>query len=552
MRATAFLVAISIFVAYLPIPAAAESGWVTIVSPSQGTVIIGEQAEISVSFNTGSSEKITRVEVDVDGANYGVKHLSEPTERGISSFLMDTTRFGNGNHKIVAKVFSGNKLIGSTSSDCGIGNQPVDVIGPDIKFVGIKKHDVVKGIAIIEVAAQDCGRENPLVSVFVDKSLKLIKNTPPYVYTWDTTEYDNGLHVLETCGYDGAGNKSRIESVEVMVNNPGQGVIASKPIVEKNNDATVPDAAVIATMPQDIVEPIIPIERHNSEAAARSTDVLSVTPNNTNTPIAKSDHLAVTTEMDTRTTAPRSIDSQVSISEQTKSVMPALESATPVVEEPITPASSSVVEPYETLPSSIGASNIAPDILSGVAASVVTPTVATVPSAAPPSATPAGSLIDLDQTKLQTIDSHALSAQKLTHPQIPEPEPVKMAMAIQPSPLANTQSLEAQKVKIRLQLTKKNGTLVAELRSIIESAGGKIISWDNSTKSVLAALDGKTVRIKINDHTAIIGDQTVQLTNTPFINSSGRTMVDVKFLKSLLGTRLDINEDNEKYTLVCG
>jgi hypothetical protein len=132
---------------------------------------------------------------------------------------------------------------------------------------------------------------------------------------------------------------------------------------------------------------------------------------------------------------------------------------------------------------------------------------------------------------------------------IGQPKPVKLALA--PKPVIHTiqPSLEARKVKLTLETKKVNGVTVSELRYVIESAGGTVVAWDNRLKIILATIGKNHFKIRINDKAVIINGKSMRMSSAPYVNSKGRTVVDIKFLKSLVGTRLERNESG-KWVLV--
>jgi LysM repeat protein len=56
--------------------------------------------------------------------------------------------------------------------------------------------------------------------LFIDDKFKFLKNYPPYTDIWDTTNYLNGLHILQAFAYDASENKGESKPVKVIVDNP--------------------------------------------------------------------------------------------------------------------------------------------------------------------------------------------------------------------------------------------------------------------------------------------------------------------------------------------
>lgn len=538
------------------VPVGAQNSWVAIVSPSDGETLSGRKAEVSVSYNTGSSEKVTRVEIDVDGTTYGIKYLDEPTDRGITSFLIDTTALPNGSHKLVVKVFSGNDIVGSASDTCKTGNQAADVLPPEVRFAGIYDGEKVAGTTEIEVEAEDASGEDPLVSLFIDKSLKLIKNTPPYTYVWDTTSYDNGPHRLEAYAYDDSGNKGKAEFVDVVVENARAERLPAGPAAEQMKPvAPLPERVTetAATAPEKPVQPPVQVERRTSASAARAVDKPTVTAQINTPPAAASEKpTGVTTHGELGAKEPVMPDQPMVV----VPVVPDAVVATAKIQKPSQP-----VEPQEqliketpierkaamTAPPTEPAEQDQPMVIAAAPKlqhslpNLGTPPVE--PKVSKPSVVGASSSATAPQTgtPARTIKIKVKNM-KAARPQSPQPKPVKMGRAPKPGHSVRQPIVEPRKLAFRVKTKRLRGHVVVGLREAIERAGGTIMSWDSKTRTVLAAVDGKRLRIRLDSRTAYFDGQPLRLAARPQVNSQGRTMVDVHFLKDLLGPQVEVNE----------
>lgn len=601
MRLTAIIVTIALVASYVPINA--ESGWVAIVSPGAGERISGQRAEVSVSYNTGSSDVVTRVELDVDGVHYGVKQIGEPTSRGIASFHLDTTGLRNGSHAIVVKVFSGSKLIGSASGGCTVSNQPTDFVPPDVRFVGVRKGQVFAGVAEIEVEAKDLGGSDPLVSIFIDNTLKLIKNTRPYTYSWDTRDYGDGRHVLEALAYDGNGNKGQTASIEVLIQNA-----ASKPGAVGLADASKGRAAASAAKPSSgrqvkvarngAGEAIVPVERGGKSAAARSAERQPKVSASASNAAGRSDRArsrsgrrsgsgssksvekpvkvaSAAKTPPTRPDAPQSPpvglqESKAAASEAgnpkvspvapaepkvlvpTKSDGPAVTDVTPqpvAASDPTRQAGGPPVPPSTTQPS-VEAARISSDVLASLPAGVSAPVKPEIPSNGSPAVTLAGTQSGITSSAVRPEKTAAPAGQRITRPSVPEQKPARLAKAPKPELPTLQPVVQPRKAAIMVQTRTHKGVLVTELRSILETAGGGILSWDNRLKTVVASYRGRKIRIRMGERSARVGADNITLASSPHVNARGRTVVDVRFLKNLLGTRLVVDERTGRCRLV--
>jgi hypothetical protein len=111
-------------------------------------------------------------------------------------------------------------------------------------------------------------------------------------------------------------------------------------------------------------------------------------------------------------------------------------------------------------------------------------------------------------------------------------------------------SLEPRKMTgIVLQTVPYRRTIVTELRHAVGAAGGGITSWDQKTRTVVASFGGKKISLQIDRPIAYIGGKKVMLSQAPRINSSGRTMVDIRLLKAVLGARIELDKSSRQYVL---
>ena len=255
--------------AFGPAADAAVANW---LAPIPGQQITGRNVEVSVGFNTQSDLKVTRVELWVQGSFYSQKYFVNPESRGVVSLFWDSAKYPKGSHDLVVKIYAGEKLITSVSGRGTVGSGGgYDTKAPSVTFANIKSGDILKGKTNIKLKASDNGGEPPLVTLLVDKSLKLLKNTPPFVYDLDTTTYDDGNHELETFAYDNAGNKSDPAVVKVAFKNGmKQPVVASLSIKSSSTPAPSEDDGVTKSQPIIAAVPVAPVAEKG--VSARSAD----------------------------------------------------------------------------------------------------------------------------------------------------------------------------------------------------------------------------------------------------------------------------------------
>ena len=203
---------------------AAEGTMAAWLAPQPGQIVSGTRVEVAVGFNTWSDLKVTSLELYVDSQFYVRKILGAPATRGVCSFWWDVSREEQGTHNLVVKVFAGDQLISKVYGTGTVGPNGqsrgiIDTRPPVVTFANIKSQDVLKGTTTVKINAVDDSGEPPMVSLLIDNVLKLVKNTPPYSYDLDTTTYPDGEHALKTYAYDGAGNQSEPEVINVTFRN---------------------------------------------------------------------------------------------------------------------------------------------------------------------------------------------------------------------------------------------------------------------------------------------------------------------------------------------
>lgn len=259
-----------------------EAATATWLAPQPGDRITSRNVEVSVGYNTQSDLEVTRLELWIDGRYYATRSLIRPEPRGVCSFWWDTAKFAPGAHQLTVRIYAGDKLVASVSSNAVIGQKSYDLRVPNVRFANIKSGDVLKGTVTIKMVVTDDSAEPPIVSLLVDGALKYLTNRQPYVCSLDTTKYPDGQHELQTYAYDSAGNKSDPVSVKVVFQNN----------IERPRVASIetePGEGSVAPSEDDGVGQLLPpsIEpKTRTEGVARAAEAEPL-PSITNTPAAK-------------------------------------------------------------------------------------------------------------------------------------------------------------------------------------------------------------------------------------------------------------------------
>ncbi|BDI33789.1 hypothetical protein CCAX7_58400 [Capsulimonas corticalis] len=252
---------------------------VTVLSPTPRTSFSGEKpVEISAFYQGSATNQITAVELFVDGVSAFTKHLDAPEERGVISFLVDASQLTGGTHRIVIRAIAADaEVVSAKSSFIFVGDdqnaspriaapaQASPDALPQLSYMSPAPEEKVQGTVKIQLDASDASGKAPYVSVFVDNVFKTLRNYPPYEYDWDTTEYTNGYHTIQSFGYNESDKLGPAKTLRVYVNNPGGRTAirtdlkdggAKQPAAPKTTDARPLDNRVTAAAKPKTIAPL--------------------------------------------------------------------------------------------------------------------------------------------------------------------------------------------------------------------------------------------------------------------------------------------------------
>lgn len=207
-----------------------QAATVEIAAPPSGAAISGSQVEIKVAFDSTAEKPITKIQVYLDGAFASELALESAELKGTRSFTWDTLRTPNGPHKVDIQAFSKDEYLTMASLSVTIENKAPDFNPPKVAITSPKEGEFVSGTISVVIEASDDGPTEPFVSIFIDGSLRSVKNHAPYSYEWDTRAGEDRSYVIRAIAVDEAGNRAEAKSVHVTVRNPKRQV----PITERD------------------------------------------------------------------------------------------------------------------------------------------------------------------------------------------------------------------------------------------------------------------------------------------------------------------------------
>lgn len=562
------------------VASAVEAAVATWLAPQPGQTYATRDIEVAVGYNTHSDLNVTKLELWVDGKLHAKKVLARPEPRGVCSFWWNTAGYSDGPHNLAVKIYAGSDLISTVSSTGTVGNFRSDVRPPTISFTNIKNGDVLKGITTLKINAKDDSGESPVVSLLVDKSLKLVQNRPPYDYDLDTTSYTDGDHEIRSFAFDGAGNKSDAAVVQVAFKNG-----AEKPVVAALNVKSHPNPESFDEAPSEAVPSIsgsayAPSTRNSAGRSERVTSAAS-------SASAPSAPVASVQKARTASIASPAIRiSQVEKSYQSKAnsaakpavitetapkakLAPALEPAKAsipavnakpdrVITSQIPVMRSDVAESIQGTISARSAepaqsaesytSPVAPVNTSWSASGKSITPQATLASGSPAQPEQSGEAIAGNVTQMAMAPAAALrsentqaalsnntsSAQEPAAPAVANPKPVRMA-AVPYVKDINSESAcnrayactPSLKKDTRAKLEKRTAPASGKvkLRDLYNNLNGMLF-WDSENHTVTAISDSMKIELKIGSKTAIVNGKEMQISEAPYI-VDGRTVIDV-------------------------
>ncbi|MGC8833527.1 MAG: stalk domain-containing protein [Armatimonadota bacterium] len=519
---------------------------------------------------------VTRLEFLVDGQVLTTKSFPTPTTSSGATFVWDSTGVPSGKHRLTVRAISGNTVVGSDTVDVIVSNDGVDLVPPQVHIYSPKPGSTVQGQVPVAIHASD-NSGVAMITLFIDKELKLLQNVPPFEYVWDTTRYPNGPHTIEVWAYDRAQNKSEARPVTVRVANetgrtdlqaqpepsaPQPNTSAAQSLSPKSPSQTGPQTAEKQS-PAQVISPSTPKEKAPTTARkapgtlpkpqlAAATQTAEVRNSVAPLPPART----MLAKAFPSTAAPRfELPSAVSVQPPQTSQTPSAKTAQPAKPAESTPkraaptGSTAVAKQDSSKPVQTKTS-AAPSNPKPSAAAAREPLLST-PAYSPPSPKLLARVPDLPQPELKPTKisplasppkkvegtSRATSAQPANAPKYPKPAnntplsaPPFHATSVQNSTLKLV--LQDKPIPVDVPPVVKNGKALVPFRQVFEQAGG-IVVWVPNKKIVHGQALGKNVTLTIGSKRASVNGQAVLMEYAAFIQN-GRTIVPVQFLKTSL------------------
>ncbi|MBI3922984.1 MAG: LysM peptidoglycan-binding domain-containing protein [Armatimonadetes bacterium] len=250
--------------------ATADRPTVTIPFPLRNTEVHGTKQEVIISYVAGKYP-VSRMDLIIDGYVRYTENPNPPALQNSKTYHLDTTQFSDAPHTIAARVVDTAGNTAQASVDVYISNTDTDTTPPAVSIQNPKPDRTVSGKVSVDILARD-NVAVKWVILFVDGTLKLMRNNAPFNWVWDTLAtdkkkdgtvgpmYPNGLHQLMAKALDPSNNETQSAIVPVNVYN-----------AENDPAAGSTKAQSPITTPPGVITPVEPEESDNHPKAGVSS-----------------------------------------------------------------------------------------------------------------------------------------------------------------------------------------------------------------------------------------------------------------------------------------
>jgi LysM repeat protein len=526
-----------------------------------------------VAFDAGQFGKVTSLELWVNDRFYAATQVDTTTPRGTFNLDLDTLQLQNGQHSLKVKALSGRKVIGTDVAVVTVTNGGVDVVPPLVSFRSPMDGDAISGVATIDLSVSDNDRVS-IVSLFANKLPLMLKSSPPYTYSLDTTtlptQDGKATLVLEAMAIDRSENVGRAKAITVTVKNPVNATpLQTDPVPAAPLTPGSAKVAVGAKTPA-IGSEALPPKTAAPVARPRGT---SVAPGAR--PAAGASSPATPAPSATRVTAgPRDSVPATSRPARTRpTVAPNEPRENATIELPLGPpirtSGTPAAEPRDAVPTGLRPAKVKPPAPQPATRRVVrVPDLRAVPRASRREPTTVAPTVKAEQgsgrvplpvyivrpvTDMAVRSRNYVVSRGDRLSQIARRHGVTPQSILVANGLKNGKELRAgarlvipgtfsvamndQPVRFDVSPRMDGQIPVAPFRHIFEHAGGSVV-WHPEDRSVTARKPEKEIRIEIGSDKAMVNQAVVIMDRAAFIDT-GRTMLPMRFMSEALDMKAE-------------
>lgn len=486
----------------------------TLLSPKANETY-GKIVDVTAKYDSQSNKVlIDSATLYVDNAVYTSKKLN-PAKQGVVSFDWNTTNYSKGQHYIRVALFAKGKKVTEVTGYGIVSASEFDTVAPKVSLTNVKENEIVSGTKMITISAKDDSGEAPIVSLLVDKKLKLMQNTQPYSYALDTTALADGKHVVEVYAFDLEGNQSDIASYTINVanGNKADSVQANAPIVVADNTEKKLSSRPSLSVNSDYSAGRI----SDSEVSASLNSVKTAAVAGGNG-IKAPEKTSANTEIILGKAPVKSTSDSLN-APKIKTVS---EPKNVLVAKKI--SDNSVVAGELKIAADIKTSNI---MINAPKATVTAPkAVVTAPKAEVKKDVPV--LVAKNISGNSVADSSVKIAVKSDKAAFDVNTPKETIVAGAP---AVKKEVKVVKAEVKKEVKTAPATGKAKIRDLVNADNG-VLLWDNKTKTVTAYVNNVKVELKIGSKKATVDGKAVTINFVPVLKN-GRTIIDITDYKTI-------------------
>jgi hypothetical protein len=188
-----------------------EPPTVAIISPSEGQEVSDDVAIQGFADDTDGTVQAVKIKIDED-------EWIEAEGTFSWSWTWYTTEADNGQHTIYAMSFDGTDYSNQQMRNITVNNIPPN--NPPTVSITPPDDDKISGAITIQGHASDSDGSVKKVEVKIDnRGWNTASGTTSWSQPWDTTQEDDGIHVIYARAEDNDGERSSLKSIAVTVDN---------------------------------------------------------------------------------------------------------------------------------------------------------------------------------------------------------------------------------------------------------------------------------------------------------------------------------------------
>jgi Big-like domain-containing protein len=197
---------------------------VAFTAPAASSTVNGA---VTVTAGAADANGIASVQFTLDGVALGAPDTTAPY-----SVAWDTSTVADGTHTLGASATDSAANTSTASETVTVHNAPPppagDTTPPSVSLTAPANGALLAGtVTVTASATDDVGVAS--VEFLLDGQPGATVTTAPYGVTWDTSNVDDGTHVLTAVATDGSGNTSRSSAITVTVDNTPPTVALTTP-----------------------------------------------------------------------------------------------------------------------------------------------------------------------------------------------------------------------------------------------------------------------------------------------------------------------------------